>query len=460
MLRVCKAAEPVVGALSVAFTPRTFQRVVVLILGAVLSPRRRTVTGVLRAVGGLAEGHWSSFHRVLCRRVWSNWHVGKALAAMALELVPEGEPVVVPVDDTVVRHGGPKVWGKGKHRDALRSTRRWQAWVWGHRWVVLAVNVKFPFSSRPWALPVLCALYRTKDQDEQDRRRHKAPARLAMQLVAALARWFPHRRFILLGDGGFSSHELAKFCRRHRSRVTLVSRPHPAAALYDAPEPKPKGMGGRPRVRGQRRPSPKQVVAQAKRRRRCAVAWYGGRTRRVELVTGTGRWYKAGGGLAVPVRWVFVHDRDGTHRDEYFFCTDPTLGGRDIVGLYTGRWSIEVTFQEVRAHLGFATVRNWCARSVRRTAPCLLGLFSLVCLAFERHARGLRARGLRARGKSVEPLSDAWYAKQEPTFSDALAAVRRLCWEELFRHPHRKAGANKLPRPLRLVLLDHLSRAA
>jgi hypothetical protein len=55
-----------------------------------------------------------------------------------------------------------------------------------------------------------------------------------------------------------------------------------------------------------------------------------------------------------------------------------------IVGWFTGRWSIEVTFQEVRQHLGFTTPRNWCAKSVLRTAPCLLGLFSLVALIFHR----------------------------------------------------------------------------
>jgi hypothetical protein len=457
MLRVCKAAGPLVGALSVAFTRRTFQRVVVLIVGAVLSPRRRTVTAILRAAGPLAAGHWSDYHRVLCRRVWSNWRLGKLLAAMVLELVPAGEPVVVPVDDNTVRRDGPRVWGKGKHLDPLRSTRRWRVWLWGHRWVVLAVNVRFPFASRPWALPVLCALYRTRELNKEQRRRHKKPIRLAMQLVAALVRWFPDRRFILLGDGGFSSHELAKFCRRHRRHVTLVSRLHPGAALYDAPKPYPKGEGGRPRVRGKRRPSPKQVVARtpAKRRRRCKVTWYGGKTRRVELVTGTGRWYKAGGGVAVPVRWVFVHDRDGTHRDEYFYCTDPSLAAPAVVGLYTGRWSIEVTFQEVRAHLGFTTVRNRCVRSVLRTAPCLLGLFSLVCLTFARHARERHARGRR-----VEPLSTPWYAKPEPTFADAITAVRRLCWAEFFRQPPWEAGANKLPRRLRLVLLDQLSRAA
>ena len=152
----------------------------------------------------------------------------------------------------------------------------------------------------------------------------------------------------------------------------------------------------------------------------------------------------------VPVRWVFVHDVEGTHRDEYFYSTDPAMPPQQIVSLYTGRWSIEVTFQEVRAHLGFATPRNWSKKSVLRTAPCLLGLFSVVSLIFHRHTRG----------RSVRPASFAWYAKKEATFGDAMTCVRRLCWSEVFQQSPKHAGVAKLSRPLRLMLLDQLSRAA
>jgi hypothetical protein len=147
---------------------------------------------------------------------------------------------------------------------------------------------------------------------------------------------------------------------------------------------------------------------------------------------------------------VYVHDLSGTHRDEYFYTTDTTLPPDQIVGLFTGRWSIEVTFQEVRQHLGFATPRNWCRKSVLRTAPCLLGLFSLVALIFHRlwHKHPLA------------PRRDPWYAKKEVTFSDALAAVRRLCWSGVLAQAWKPAGVTKLPRRLRLTLLDQLCRAA
>ena len=442
-----KAAEPLVAAFSIAFTRPTFQRVTVLILGAILALRQRTVTGILRAVGPLARGHWSDFHRVLCWRVWSTWPLGRVLATFVLELIPPDQPVICPVDDTTPQHKGKHVYGKGRHHDACRSTHSHIVWVWGHKWVVLAINVKFPFASRPWALPVLCALYRPEELNEKEGRRHKTPIHLAQQLIATLIHWFPERRFILVGDGGYASHALAAFCYHHRQHVTLVSRFRPDANLYEAPNGKRSAKGGRPRLKGRKLPAPSAVVKNAPRRR-FTVHWYGGQTRRVELVWGAGGWYKGGEGL-VPIRWVFVHDVQGTHRDEYFFTTDLTLSADQIVSLYTGRWSIEVTFEEVRRHLGFATPRNWSAKSVLRTAPCLLGLFSLVSLIFARLWGPAR----------TQPRIDPWYPKKEVTFSDALAAVRRLCWCEVLKQSPKHAGVTKLPRDLRLTLLDQLCRA-
>lgn len=448
MLSLPKAAEPLISAFSVAFSPRTFQRVVVLILGAILSLRRRTVTAILATVGPLAHGHWSDFHRVLCRAAWSVWPLGKVLAALILECLPPDQPVVIPVDDTTPQHKGPRVYGKGRHRDAVRSTHSHTVWVYGHKWVTLAINVKFPFTSRPWALPVLCVLYRPEELNRAEGRRHKTPIRLARQLVAVLIHWFPERKLILLGDGGYGSHELARFCQRHRRHVTLVSRFYPQANLYAPPSSRRSPKGGRPRLKGRKRPAPRAVVQRSKGRRG-TVSWYGGETRRVELVSDQGHWYKGGAGL-VEVRWVHVHDVQGTHRDEYVYTTDSTLRPDQIVSLFTSRWNIEVTFQEVRAHLGFTTPRNWSAKSVLRTAPCLLGLFSLVSLIFARHVHGHRFR-LRCR---------PWYAKKEATFGDAIGAVRRWCWEAVLKQLPNHGDVTKLPRHLRLMLLDHLSRAA
>jgi len=178
------------------------------------------------------------------------------------------------------------------------------------------------------------------------------------------------------------------------------------------------------------------------------VNGYGGKKRQVELVSETGHWYKGGAGL-VPVRWVFVHDLEGSHRDEYFYTTDPGMKPDQIVSLYTGRWSIEVTFQEVRAQLGFATPRNWCGNSVLRTAPCLPGLFSVVSLILQRLTRG----------RNVKACQTAWHARAEATFGDAIQSIRRLLWcQTILKQALLHTVVSKLPARFLAMLLDELSR--
>jgi hypothetical protein len=361
--------------------------------------------------------------------------------------VPQGS-VPLAGDDTVDEHRGAKVYGKGCHRDPVRSTKSYTAYRWGHKWVVLAVLVPFPFATRPWALPVLVALYRSPKWNQQSGRRHKTPARLLRQLTAVLLRWFPHRHFTLAGDGGYGSHEMARFAHRHRRRLTLVSRFCPDANLYEPPPVVVGKRNGRPRKKGAKLPSPEATVAQATRSA-LNMPWYGGGRRDVEVVSDTGQWYKSGEGL-VPVRWAFVHDCIGTHRDDYFFSTDPEMTPCAVIERITGRWSIETTFQEMRPYLGLETTRGRTEATVLRLVPCLFGLFSVVALLYDLLPRPTRSAA------GVD-----WPGKVETTFSDAITAVRRWLWVDwVFANQGFSDAFSKLPRAFRNTLLSALAPAA
>jgi hypothetical protein len=431
--------------LAPAFTAPTFGRFALLALAALLTTGRRTVANLLRTLRCLAPGHRTSYQRVLSSARWSGLTLACALCRLVLRHLPADRPVVLVGDDTVDGHKGKHVWGKARHRDPVRSTKSYTAWRYGHRWVVLAALVHFPFSKRPWALPVLVALYRSAEDDRREGRPHRTPAQLLCRLVAALLRWFPRRRFVLVGDAGYGTHEVARFCHARRERLTLVSKLHPEANLF-APPPPYAGQG-RPRARGAALPKPSQAVAGA-RLRRAVVRWYGGGTRLVSLTSGTGHWYKSGRGL-VPLRWVFVRDREGTHRDEYFYTTDPALSPESIVGHYAWRWNIETTFQEARAHLGLEATRGWCRPTVLRAAPCLLGLYSVVALLFAALPEGERQGSVQWPGKAVV------------TFSDALAAVRRWLWSSwVFPQAAGGTAIQQLPEPLQALVFSALAPAA
>lgn len=445
-MNIPSALEPVLLQFSFAFTDPTFQRFTILALSAILTPGRRTISNLLRTVPAVAAGHASSYHRVFSSRRWSLWKLGYVLAyAILYYLVPDG-PVYLAVDDTVDEHRGKNVYGKACHRDAVRSTHSYTAYRWGHKWVVLAILVRFPFAKRPWALPVLVALYRAKEWNQKHGRRHKTPPEIARQLLAVLLHWFPQRKFILAGDGGFSTHDLARFAQRHLSRATLIGRFYPGANLY-APPPARQRKGGRPRLKGAKLPSPSQVVRHA-RRTRLTAAWYGGGTRRVEIVTGVGQWYKGGQGL-VAVCWVFVHDLTGTHRDEYFFSTDVTMSAQEIIEAFTGRWSIEVMFEEMRAHLGLETTRGRKQETILRLVPCLFGLYSVVALLYVWLPEKARTAGIQ------------WQGKDTVTFSDALTCVRRYLWREwVFETGGHHLAFSKLAPAFRDLLCHALAPAA
>jgi DDE superfamily endonuclease len=441
-------ALPLLHELAPLFTQPTWRRGQVLLFAAVLTTGRRTIANLLRTVAALAQGHPASHQRVLSQARWSGLRVAAALGRFVLRHCWPDGPVPVAGDDTVTEHRGKQVYGKARHRDAVRSSHSYTAHRYGHKWVVLAVLVRFPFAVRPWALPVLIALYHSPEDDRQRGRPHKTPAELMQLLLRLLLRWFPDRQFVFAGDSGYGSHELASFAGRRGGRLTLVSRFHPKANLYEPPPAVVGKKNGRPRQKGAKLPSPEQVVAGAACRR-LSVAWYGGGQRRVEVVTGTGHWYKSGAGL-VAVRWVYVHDRTGTHRDDYLYSTDGGLTAQQIIEAYTGRWNIETTFQEARSYLGLETTRGWCKNTVLRAEPCLLGLYTVVALLYRRLPQAVQ-----------EDWQVVWLGKESMTFSDAITAVRRWLWEDwVFARAGHGAAFEKLPAALKETLLYGLAPAA
>ena len=245
---------------------------------------------------------------------------------------------------------------------------------------MLAALVRFPFATRPWALPVLVDLYRSAEDDRERGRPHRTPAQLMCRLRRLVLLRFPGRRFVFAGDASYGTREVARFCHRHRARLTLVSKFCPDANLFDPP---PAYAGkGRPRVKGARLPKPRQAVGwlAERSRTRLTVPWYGGGTRRVDTATCTGHWYKSGKGL-VPVRWVFVSDREGTHRDENLFTTDPGLRPAEVVGLYCGRWNIETDLAHLKTTLGMNVLHCQTEEGVMKELTAFAVVYDLVRLS-------------------------------------------------------------------------------
>jgi hypothetical protein len=171
--------------------------------------------------------------------------------------------------------------------------------------------------------------------------------------------------------------------------------------------------------------------------------WYSEEDRAVEVVSQTAIWYHTGL-PPVPIRWVLIRDPRRKFATQALLCTDLHASPLQIISWFVLRWQMEATFHAARAHLGVETQRQWSERAIARTTPTLLGLFSLVTLLANQPL-----------SSGTVPLQQtAWYRKTTPTFSDALALVRRRLWTQTtFPTSLFLPDVEKVPR----TLLDHMS---
>ena len=400
---------------SQVFTIPTWRHVLVLVAGAILSPGRRTVAAALRVTGLDKDPCFTNYHRVLNRNRWLSRRVARCLLRLLVSrFVPDG-PVVIGLDDTLERRWGAKIKARGIYRDPIRSSHGHFVKASGLRWLSVMLLPEISWAGRVWGLPFLTTLAPSERYASERDRPHKKLTDWGRQVLLQAARWLPGRKIIAVADSSYAAIDLLNAVRRH---VCMITRLRLDARLFDPPARRRPGAVGRPRVVGKRQANLAERLANPKTRwRRLRVTgWYGRDERMVEIVTGTALWHHPG--RLVPIRYVLVRDVEGEFRPQAFLCTDLDADPLDILRWFVRRWSIEVTFAEVRRHLGVETQRQWSDPAIARTTPALLGLFSLVALwAEDLHRQTMPS--LRAA---------SWYAKPSPTFSDALALVRRELW--------------------------------
>ena len=405
---------PLLANFAPCFDKRVWDHAVILLIGAILTPGKRTVTAALRIMGLSDEKHFINYHRVLSRATWSGLALSRILFGLLVALLLSANaPILVVIDDTLERRRGAKIKAKGVFRDAVRSSEKHLVTCFGLRWVCMMLLVPVP-----WALPFLTVLAPSERTQTKLGKRHKSCVDWARQMLQQCYRWCATRPLVLLVDGGYAAVSLGLACSALPHLAILVTRLRLDAALYNPPlPPDPHRRGPKPQ-KGPRQTSLKtraadvQTIWQTQE-----IQWYHGTRRKMQLLSGTALWYTPSY-RPLPIRWVLVRDPEGALRDQAFLCTDVNATMEQIMTWVILRWNIEVTFEEVRAHLGMETQRPWSDLAIARTTPCLLGLVSLVVLiAYEL-----------APDHQLPIQQAAWYAKSEATFADVIAFVRRRIW--------------------------------
>ncbi len=426
------------------FPGATWDHVLVLVSGALLSPGRRTVTAALRVMDLDQSASFAVYHRVLSTARWSARRVAHRLLRLLIAAFVRDGPVVIGLDDTIERRWGTKIKARGIYRDPVRSSHGHFVKASGLRWLCVMLLTPIPWAGCVWALPFLTILAPSERYAQKQGRRHKKLTDWGRQALLQTARWLPDRRIVAVADSSFSVIELL---RSVSPRLDVVTRLRLDAGLYEPPPARHPGDKGRPRVKGARLSTLTERVADPTTRWQRVVihGWYGKTQHRLDVATGTALWHHPG--RRVLIRWVLVRDAEGDREPQAFLCTNLDAEPTEILGWFVRRWRVEVTLAEVRRHLGVETQRQWSDLAILRTTPALLGLFSLVTLWADR-----------IKGEhGVLPDRVRWYPKAEPTFSDALALVRRELWTSptFATSPHHRESAKNTDR-----LINRLIRVA
>jgi len=457
------------------FSAPSFENFRVVTAGWVHALGRRRISDVLRAAGGLARKHYGSYYRFFSHARWCLDEAGLRLLGLVLKLLPAGTVVELPLDDTLSRHRGKKISLGSVHADPVLRQNGKPFYAYGHVFVVLSVYVRVRWlPGNGWALPFMFRLYEgsrhggrddapsDKKRRAQRRRRGVATRKrrrmtdrvvrkgkllecaprpccgplpddvrptkldLAAEMALRVGRHFPHIRFRVLGDHLYAGRALLHTVHSQLDNVSFVVRGHPDAALYQLPPADARAGRGRPRTKGARLPCPEQWAQRhAEHFEEAEVEMYG---ERVPLRFGSylGMAYRSLPGRLV--RYLVVHDPRGIYRPSYLMSTEPELPAADAVGAYSHRWPLERTFQDAKQKLGMQDPQTQLPASVRRAAPMALLTYSSVVLWYLRDGHRQLAR--------MRVLRDPWYDKQSrPSFSDMLAALRRLGWRRAFSDP-------------------------
>ena len=393
------------------FTTPGFNNMIIILIGWVLDPGAVTQTLVATSISG--KTHHEKFHRFFSRGTWDPDKLGRHMMSAILQLIPEEAPIRLAVDDTLAPKKGPGVFGISTHLDASRSTRSYRIFCFGHCWVVLAVLVKLPFSKSTWALPILFRLYRNKKTCALDGFEYRKKTELAREMVDVVLSWHYERTIELTGDSAYCNSTVTKGL--HDS-VVLFGDMRPDAVLTEMPKISRTTRRGRPPKRGRTLPKPKDVAKDDSRPWKTCQAYLYGALRTVYYKEIFAQWYRACGiGL---LHIIVVKVEQGSINLRVFFSTDPTMTVEQILEGYGRRWSIEVSFRNLKQLLGFADSSARLKPAVERTAPFVGIVYSFLIVWFTEHAFNT---------SFAKPPIRPWYNhKVGFSFEDVLRAARRV----------------------------------
>ena len=296
-----------------------------LMTGWILCVRRRTVTGMIPFADPLGLRTHDAYHRFLPDARWDISGLWQILARILIQTLYAKGIITLALDDTLFHRSGRTVNGAGYWRDAVRSTQKHLVTAWGLNLVVLTLQIQPPWGGEPLGLPINMRLHRKKESTLIE---------LAEQMINEVARWFPERRFRIVGDGFY-----ATLAGKSLHEMTIVSRIRRDANLYDLPGKRRTKQRGRPRKRGKKLAKLETMATHIQNWQTITFRQRGKIVTR-QVYTRVVLWYAV---THKPVLLVISRDPARKEKDDFFLTTDLNMTAKEVLECYNDRWAIEDT---------------------------------------------------------------------------------------------------------------------
>lgn len=423
---------------------------------------RHTLTGLLRTDGRISQD-WTADYRLYSRGRVDPQDIFSVLRQEICRRAPPGRPLVLAMDDTLLRKRGRKIPGVAWRRDPLSPPFQTNL-VLGQR--VLQTSLMLPLGKQGQALAVpidftqapTAVKPRPKAGPEaqkayREERKQRNINKVALKRLEYLERWFGEqgekRPRWLVVDNRLTNRTVL---RGKPGSVVLIGRVRKDAKLYGLPEP-----GSHPcRIYGPPQQTPEQIRQDQARPWQTVRAYAAGKVHKFKVkVLGPLRWRGMGRQnfklvVIAPLAYRLRKKGQTLYREPaYLLCSDAQADLTQVLQAYLWRWGIEVNFRDEKTLLGVGQAQVRCPESVARLPAAAVGAYGLLLLA------GVEAFG--AQGAAPDVPVPAWYKKrrgQRAGTMELLQQLRRECWQEAIApapsdFTSRDRGAQKsLPPPI------------
>ena len=403
---------------------------------------RHTITGLLRNQNR-TQRDWSADYRFYAEDRLDVGKMFQQVRAGIEQCAGADQPLVVAMDDSLLRKTGRRIFGSSYQRDPL-SPPFHVNFVRGLRVLQISAAVRqgaegaarmipidfqhaaLPAKPRRDAPPEVLAAYKAEKAKRNINlvgAQRLACLRQQMDLDGSSA-----RRLLAAVDGRFTNSTML---RRMPERTVVTGRVRKDSVFYHPPQEQPER--GRKRKYGLRTPTPEELLKDTSVPWQKVKAHAAGRTYEFNIKTLSPVHTKMDKGQKA-LRLVVVEPvpyraskKSKLERREpaYLICTDPHLPLEELLQAYLWRWDIEVNFRDEKTILGVgqAQVRS---ESSNQNAPALaVAAYAMLLLA------SVKTYG--AEGKPDTFKSPRWYKRkpsERATTNELINQLRYELWSQ------------------------------